>query len=60
MTRRMIWIEDEAFIGWCCPQCPWGITLPRLDSTAAALAFNRHAQESFEKHDCTASLPESA
>ena len=26
---------------------------PRLDSTVAALAFNRVAQETFEKHDCT-------
>jgi len=25
---------------------------PHLDSTVAALAFNRLAQETFEKHDC--------
>src|SRR5436309_16010264 len=32
----------------------WGITSPRLESTVAALAFNRVAQESFEEHDCAA------
>ena len=28
------------------------ITAPRLESTVAALAFNRLAQETFEKHNC--------
>jgi hypothetical protein len=28
------------------------MTTPRLDSKVAALAFNRVAQETFEKHDC--------
>jgi hypothetical protein len=28
------------------------MTAPHLDSTVAALAFNRVAQEIFEKHDC--------
>jgi hypothetical protein len=52
MERRMIWIEDEEFTGWCCSACQWGIIVPHLDSTVAALAFNRVAQEEFEKHDC--------
>ena len=38
--------------GWCCSVCAWGMTAPRLDSTVAALAFNRVAHETFEKHDC--------
>jgi hypothetical protein len=29
------------------------MTARRLDSTVAALAFNRVAQETYEKHDCT-------
>ncbi len=41
------------FTGWCCSVCEWGMAAPRLDSTVAALAFNRVAQETFEKHDCT-------
>jgi transposase len=41
--------------GWCCSHCTWGITAPHLESTVAALAFNRLAQETFEKHDCTTS-----
>jgi hypothetical protein len=52
MDRRMIWIEDDEFTGWCCSDCNWGIIAPRLGSTVAALAFNRVAQEEFIKHDC--------
>jgi len=55
MNRRIIWIEDETFTGWCCSHCTWGFTAPRLESTVAALAFNRVAQEGFDKHDCTGS-----
>src|SRR5216684_7495790 len=33
------WMND--FTGWCCSHCPWGLTAPRLESTVAALAFNR-------------------
>ena len=55
MSRRIIWIEDETFTGWCCSHCTWGFTAPRLESTVAALAFNRVAQEGFDKHDCTGS-----
>ena len=32
-----------------------GFTAPSLESTVAALAFNRVAQEGYEKHDCTGS-----
>jgi hypothetical protein len=52
MNRHMIWAEDENFTGWCCSRCPWGLVAPRLESTVAALAFNRSAQDGFEKHDC--------
>jgi hypothetical protein len=48
----MIWAEDERLTGWCCSHCTWGITAPRLESTVAALSFNRLAQETFEKHNC--------
>ena len=54
MNRRIIWIEDETFTGWRCSDCTWGFTAPRLESSVAALAFNRVAQEGFEKHHCTA------
>jgi hypothetical protein len=53
MTRRMIWAEDDNFTGWCCSHCPWGLVAPRLESTVAALAFNRVAQENFDQHVCT-------
>ena len=52
--KRMIWIDGDEFTGWCCSLCPWGITMPHLESTVAALAFNRVAQEDFLKHDCAA------
>ena len=52
MDRRMVWIDDEEFTGWCCSACHWGILVPRLDTTVAALAFNRVAQEEFAQHDC--------
>jgi len=29
--------------------------MPRLESTVAALAFNRMVQDTFEKHDCAVS-----
>jgi hypothetical protein len=51
----MIWAEDENFTGWCCSHCLWGLIAPRLETTVAALAFNRVAQESFDKHACAGS-----
>ena len=44
MSKRLIWVERRLH-GWCCSHCTWGITAPRLESTTAALAFNRLAQE---------------
>jgi len=55
MAKRMIWVEDEHFTGWCCSRCPWGVIAPCLESTVAALAFNRVAQDGFEKHECAGS-----
>jgi hypothetical protein len=52
MNKHLIWIEDEQFTGYCCSQCKWGMTAPRLESTVAALAFNRVAHEDFDKHAC--------
>jgi hypothetical protein len=52
MSKRLIWVEGDDFTGWCCSHCPWGLTAPRLESTVAALAFNRLAQETFENHEC--------
>jgi hypothetical protein len=53
MRKRLIRIEGDDFTAWCCSHCTWGITAPRFESTVAALAFNRLAQETFEKHNCT-------
>jgi hypothetical protein len=50
-NKPMIWAEAYDFTGWCCSHCSWGISA-RLESTVAALAFNRIAQETFEKHVC--------
>jgi len=55
MSKRMIWAEDEHFSGWWCSQCLWGLVSPRLETTVAALAFNRVAQESFDQHACAGS-----
>jgi hypothetical protein len=52
MDRYMIWVEDREFTGWCCSDCEWELVVPRMESTVAALAFNRVAQEEFGKHDC--------
>jgi hypothetical protein len=51
MNKGLIWMDGDDFSGWCC-HCNWGMTTPHLDSTVAALAFNRLAEETFEKHDC--------
>jgi hypothetical protein len=58
MDKRLIWIEDEQFTGYCCSQCTWAMTAARLESTVAALAFNRVAQEDFEKHVCIYTAPQ--
>jgi len=55
MSRRMIWLEDDHFAGWSCSQCRWTVAALLLDTTVAALAYNRTAQEGFEQHDCVAS-----
>jgi hypothetical protein len=52
MNKRLIWVDDDDFSGWCYSHRTWGMTAPRLESTVAALAFNRVAQEDFEKHTC--------
>ena len=52
VNRHMIWAENEHFTGWCCSHCLWGLIAPRLETTVAALAFNRVAQEGFAKHAC--------
>jgi len=52
MNKHLIWIDGDDFSGWCCSRCTWGLTAPRLESTVAALTFNRVAQEDFEKHTC--------
>jgi hypothetical protein len=52
MDKRLIRVDGDDFSGWCCSRCPWGMTTPLLESTVAALAFNRVAQEDFEKHNC--------
>jgi len=52
MNRRMIWVGDDEYAGWCCSECSWNIVVPHLESMVAALAFNRVAQEEFEKHNC--------
>jgi hypothetical protein len=52
MNKHLIWIDGDDFSGWCCSHCTWGMTAPRLESTVAALTFNRVAQEDFEKHTC--------
>jgi hypothetical protein len=52
MNKHLIWIDGDDFSGWCCSHCTWGMTAPRLESTVAALTFNRVAQEDFEKHNC--------
>ena len=52
----MIWIEDDGITAWCCSDCQWSIAAPYLESTVAAIRFNRVAQESVEKHNCAARL----
>jgi hypothetical protein len=60
MSKRLIWVEGDDFTGWCSSHCTWGITVPRLETTVAALAFNRLAQETIEKHVCAHSSESSS
>lgn len=52
MEKRLIWVDGDDFSGWCCSRCTWAMTAPLLESTVACLAFNRVAQDDFEKHAC--------
>ena len=52
MNERMAWIEDEYFKGWHCSECNWAVSAIRVDTTVAVLAFNRAAQDGFDRHEC--------
>jgi len=52
MEKRMMWLDDDGFGGWCCPRCPWRLAAPQLENTVAVLAFNRMAQQTFDTHSC--------
>jgi hypothetical protein len=57
MSESMVWIEEDHFEGWHCSKCSWAFSAIRADTTVAVLAFNRAAQDGFERHHCV-SLPE--
>jgi len=40
--------------------CAWSVVAPRLESTVAALAFNRSAQGGFDQHACTPNIRDRA
>ena len=44
MSRLLVWVEDDHFAGWSCSHCSWAISAIQLDTTVAALAFNKFAQ----------------
>jgi hypothetical protein len=52
MIRYMVWIILEIGEGWGCTRCDWVIAAPPLESTVAALQYNRTAQKIFDAHDC--------
>ena len=52
MNESMVWLEEEHFKGWHCSECSWAFSAIRVDTTVAVLAFNRAAQDGFEKHHC--------
>jgi hypothetical protein len=52
MGRHMVWLEDDHCAGWSCSQCCWILSPFRLETTVAALAYNRAAQGAFDQHDC--------
>ena len=60
MDKRLVRVDGDDFSGWCCSRCTWGMTTPLLESTVAALAFNRVAQEDFERHACAREMREDA
>jgi len=52
MDKQLIQVDDDDFSGWGCSRCTWGMTTPLLESTVAALDFNRVAHQDFERHAC--------
>ena len=52
MIRYMVWVVGEICEGWGCTRCDWVIAVPPLESTVAALQYNRTAQKTFDAHDC--------
>jgi hypothetical protein len=48
----MVWVQAESREGWGCSLCDWILTTPELDTTVAALKYNRIAQQNFDTHEC--------
>jgi hypothetical protein len=52
MTRYMVWVVTKNCEGWGCSLCGWIIATSDLDTTVAALQYNRAAQRAFDAHEC--------
>jgi hypothetical protein len=52
MDKQLIRVDGDDFSGCGCSRCTWGMTTPLLESTVAALDFNRAAHQDFERHAC--------
>lgn len=51
MTRYMVWVVTDTEEGWGCSLCDWITATPELDTTVAALQYNRAAQQAFDSHE---------
>jgi hypothetical protein len=52
MIGNMVWVVSDTEEGWGCTLCDWIIATPELDTTVAALKYNRIAQKNFDTHEC--------
>jgi hypothetical protein len=48
----MVWVQIETSEGWGCSLCNWIVATPELETTVAALRYNRTAQLAFDAHEC--------
>ena len=52
MSRYMVWVQTESSEGWGCSLCEWVIAASEIETTVAALRYNRAAQRAFDVHEC--------
>lgn len=53
MARSLVWVQDDADVGWACSSCSWKFPIPTLLAGKDARdAYDRLASAKFREHSC--------